>query len=422
MLRKRHGLLLALPVLVPLGCWSWFNAFARHAMGIKAGEQSGGQSYGKVDFHLVWNIFFHPQETGISFISEVREKFTHAILAYPVLIHASYLVTLLVVTAAIAVVAFLAELAARSEVENPAAEQAAGYAQRVIESVRGVLPDAVIYVYDNNSTDGTARIAKDCGAVVRHEAKQGKGNVIRRMFREIDAQCYIMIDGDDTYDVSLLPEMEKMVLCGQTDMVVGDRLSSTYFTENKRLFHNAGNRIVRDAINFIFHSDIRDIMTGLRAMSYEFVKTFPVLSDGFEIETEMTIHALNFRMAIDSVVVGYRDREEGSESKLATVPDGIRVIRKIFVMFKNYRPLAFFGLIAVVLALLGAGLFLPVLNEYLETGLVPRFPTLIASGFCMIAALQSFFGGVIMGVQTQSRRSRFEMDYIEAYRKKKEKM
>ena len=225
---------------------------------------------------------------------------------------------------------------------------------KVVGDVREALPEARIYVYDNNSTDKTAVLAEEAGAVVRREYKQGKGNVLRRMFREIDAQCYLMIDGDDTYPLNCAREMVDRVLLHNADMVVGDRLSSTYFTENKRPFHNFGNSLMRMGINSLFRTDIKDIMTGYRALSYEFVKTFPVFSKGFEIETEMTIHAVNYNMQVENIVVEYRDRPEGSVSKLNTYRDGFRVIRKMVQLYKNYKPLRFFGSVGVVLILLAA--------------------------------------------------------------------
>lgn len=284
---------------------------------------------------------------------------------------------------------------------------------KVVRDTREALPEAVIYVYDNNSTDKTVEIASEAGAVVRHEYKQGKGNVIRRMFREIDAECYLMIDGDDTYPLQNAPEMVRLVLEHQADMVVGDRLSSTYFTENKRPFHNFGNSLVRFAINKLFRSDIKDIMTGYRAFNYKFVKTFPVISAGFEIETEMTIHAVNYKMQVENVVVDYRDRPEGSESKLNTFSDGFKVIRKIFQLFKNYKPFGFFGLISLFLVLVAAGFFLPILIEYIKTGLVPKFPTLIVCGFMVLAAIQSFFSGMILSQLAAKERREFESRLIQ---------
>lgn len=279
---------------------------------------------------------------------------------------------------------------------------------KVVRDVREALPEATIYVYDNNSTDRTVEEAAAAGALIRYEYKQGKGNVIRRMFREIDARCYLMIDGDDTYPLDCAAQMVERVLVYHADMVVGDRLSSTYFTENKRPFHNFGNSLMRAGINTLFHSDIKDIMTGYRAFGYEFVKTFPVFSQGFEIETEMTIHAVNYNMQVDNVVVEYRDRPEGSESKLNTYSDGFRVIRKMLQLYRNYKPLRFFGLLGGVLAAVAVLLFLPVLIEYLKTGLVPRFPTLIVCGFMMLAAVLSLFCGMILEGMTAKDRRDFE--------------
>jgi glycosyltransferase involved in cell wall biosynthesis len=283
---------------------------------------------------------------------------------------------------------------------------------KVVADWHQALPEAVIYVYDNNSSDGTADIAKAAGAVVRPEYQQGKGNVIRRMFREIDAQVYLMVDGDDTYPADKASEMVDLVLNRQADMVVGDRLSSTYFTENKRLFHNFGNSFVRFGINMLFRSDVKDIMTGCRAFSYEFVKTFPVLSAGFEIETEMTIHALDKNMKIDNVVIDYRDRPEGSESKLNTISDGLKVIGTIIRLHRNYKPASFFGWIAAILALLSGGFFIPVLIEYINTGLVPNFPTLIVCGFTAIAALLSLFTGLQLQNGVQKNKQDFELQRI----------
>ena len=284
--------------------------------------------------------------------------------------------------------------------------------RKVVEDVRRVLPEAVVYVFDNNSTDGTAAIAAEAGAVVRRETQQGKGSVIRRMFREIDAACYIMLDGDDTYPAEYAPEMAALVLEGQADMVVGDRLSATYFTENKRPFHNFGNRLVRWSINALFGSRIRDIMTGYRAFSYQFVKSFPVLSKGFELETEMSIHAIEKGMHIENVVIQYRDRPEGSSSKLNTYSDGFKVLRTIARLFRTYKPLAFFGLLALVLLALAAVLFVPVLLSYFRTGLVERFPTLIVSGFIAVAAIQSLFSGLIRETILHKNRQDFELQLI----------
>ncbi len=293
---------------------------------------------------------------------------------------------------------------------------------KVVKDTREALPEAVIYVYDNNSTDRTVEIAKEAGAVVRHEYKQGKGNVIRRMFREIDAQCYLMIDGDDTYPLSNAGEMVDRVLIHQADMVVGDRLSSTYFKENKRPFHNFGNSLVRGTINWLFRSDIKDIMTGYRAFNYKFVKTFPVISAGFEIETEMTIHAVNYKMQVENVVVDYRDRPEGSESKLNTYKDGFKVLYKIVQLFKNYKPFGFFGVISLLLMIIAAVMFAPVLMEFVQTGLVPKFPTLIVSGFLALAAIQSFFSGMILSELAAKERREFEYRLISVEDKEKGKI
>mgnify|MGYP005761638161 FL=1 len=285
--------------------------------------------------------------------------------------------------------------------------------EKVVTDWRHILPEAVIYVYNNNSTDNTAVLAEAAGAVVRQEHQQGKGNVIRRMFREIDAECYIMIDGDDTYPAGNGREMVRLVLEEQADMVVGDRLSSTYFEENKRPFHNFGNSIVRSTINHLFKSNIRDIMTGYRAFSYQFVKSFPVLSKGFEIETEMSIHAVDKNMAVRNVVVNYRDRPEGSVSKLNTYSDGIKVLKTIFKLYRNYRPMGFFGGLAAVLLLISAVMFVPVLITYLQTGQVPQFPTLIVSGFIALAAIQSFFAGLILSTLVARGRQEFELHLIQ---------
>lgn len=279
---------------------------------------------------------------------------------------------------------------------------------KVVRDAREALPEAVIYVYDNNSTDRTVELAKGAGAVIRYEYMQGKGNVIRRMFREIEAQCYIMVDGDDTYPMEYAREMADKVLNCNADMVVGDRLSSTYFTENKRPFHNFGNTIVRSSINRLFRCEIKDIMTGYRAFSYGFVKTFPVLSTGFEIETEMTIHAVYNNMQIENVIVDYRDRPEGSESKLNTFSDGFKVLRTIVKLYRDYKPLGFFGLCALLLAVIAVLMFIPILIAYLETGEVLRFPTLFVCGFTGLAAVQSFFAGLILENIALKNRRDFE--------------
>ncbi len=283
---------------------------------------------------------------------------------------------------------------------------------KVVADVKTNIPEAVVYVYDNNSTDKTSEIATAAGAIVRKEHLQGKGNVIRRMFREIDAKCYLMVDGDDTYPMEFARKMCNLVTEDGADMVVGDRLSSTYFTENKRPFHNFGNSFVRFAINRLFKTDIKDIMTGYRAFSFNFAKTFPVLSKGFEIETEMTIHAVYNNMDVRNVVVEYRDRPEGSVSKLSTYSDGFKVIMTIVKLYKNYKPFAFFNAIAILLTLVSVIFFIPVLMEYIETGLVSRFPTLIVCGFVVIAAIQSFFAGLILSTMANKNRRDFEQRLI----------
>lgn len=268
--------------------------------------------------------------------------------------------------------------------------------EKVVTDFKRVLPEATVYVYDNNSSDKTSELAEKAGAVVRHEYQQGKGNVLRRMFREIEAQVYVLVDGDDTYPAEAAPEMVHLVLEKNADMVVGDRLSSTYFTENKRPFHNFGNSLVRASINVLFKTEIKDIMTGYRAFSYEFVKTYPVLSKGFEIETEMSIHAVQRNMQVDNVIIDYRDRPEGSESKLNTYSDGFKVLRTIMRLYRNYRPFGFFGIISGVMALISLLFMSPVIYTYFQTGLVPRFPTLIVCGFVLIMALLLFMAGVIL--------------------------
>lgn len=279
---------------------------------------------------------------------------------------------------------------------------------KVITDWKNALPQAAIYVYDNNSTDNTAQLAKDAGAIVRYERQQGKGNVVRRMFQEIDAECYIMIDGDDTYPAENGADMVRDVLEGGADMVVGDRLSSTYFTENKRPFHNFGNTVVRASINKMFKNSVQDIMTGYRAFSYRFVKSFPVVSAGFEIETEMTIHAIDKNMNIKNEVVTYRDRPEGSESKLNTIQDGLKVLKTILHLYCDYRPMQFFGAISAFLSIIALVFFIPVFYAYLNTGLVAKFPTLIVCGFSMIAAIISMFAGLILSAIQHKERREFE--------------
>lgn len=280
--------------------------------------------------------------------------------------------------------------------------------EKVVRDYKNALPEATIYVYDNNSTDGTDEIARNAGAVVRYEYKQGKGNVIRRMFQDIEADCYIMVDGDDTYPADNAREMVDAVLSKNADMVIGDRLSSTYFMENKRPFHNFGNSIVKKSINLLFKSDISDIMTGYRAFSYRFVKTFPVLSEGFEIETEMTLHAIDKNMQTENIIVQYRDRPEGSESKLDTVADGNKVLFTIFNFYRIYKPLQFFSVMAFVMAVVSMGFFIPIFMNFLRTHQVPNIPTLVVCGFVMLAAIQAFFAGMILNAMKQRERQDFE--------------
>lgn len=283
--------------------------------------------------------------------------------------------------------------------------------KKVVEDFKRELPEATIYVYDNNSKDGTDEIARQAGAVVRYEKRQGKGNVIRTMFREIDAECYLMVDGDDTYPAENAREMVDYVLNEKVDMVIGDRLSSTYFTENKRLFHNSGNMLVRGLINSLYQSNIRDVMTGYRAFGYNFIKTFPVLSKGFEIETEMTMHALDKNLFTKNVVIEYRDRPDGSQSKLNTYSDGFKVVKTILTLYRNYKPLSFFSIVTSLLVLVGTCFLLPVLADYIRTGLVPKMPSFVASIFFFIAALQSFFGGLILETIVKKNKQDFEINY-----------
>lgn len=293
--------------------------------------------------------------------------------------------------------------------------------EKVVHDFQNALPEAVIYVYDNNSTDNTVKSAKAAGAIVRHEYQQGKGNVIRRMFREVDAQCYLLTDGDDTYPANAARAMVDKVIIRNADMVIGDRLSSTYVSQNKRHFHSMGNFLVRKCINVLFKNEMKDIMTGYRALSYEFVKTFPVLSEGFEIETEMSIHAADKNMHIDNVIVNYQDRPEGSFSKLNTYSDGIKVLGTIMRLYRTYKPLSFFGLLGLLLAVLALVFFIPVMNTYIETGLVPNYPTLIVCGFTMIAAIQSFFSGLILQTIVQKNRQDFEIELRKTAIYKKER-
>ena len=280
---------------------------------------------------------------------------------------------------------------------------------KVVKDYKKALPEATIYVYDNNSTDGTDALAKKAGAVVRYEYKQGKGNVVRSMFRQIDAECYLMIDGDDTYPAENAREMCDIILNHQADMVIGDRLSSTYFKENKRPFHNLGNVMVRFAINMLFHTHVKDIMTGYRAFSKEFVKGFPVLSKGFEIETEMTIHAVDKNYKLREIPVNYKDRPEGSVSKLNTYKDGAKVLKTIATLFKEYKPASFFNIFAFIFLALALGFGIPVVVEYYKTGLVPRFPTLIVACIFLLISLLQWITGVILQVIVKKHKQLYEI-------------
>lgn len=280
--------------------------------------------------------------------------------------------------------------------------------KKVIEDFKETMPHADIYVYDNNSSDNTAQVAKEAGAIVRYEYRQGKGNVVRSMFRDIEADCYIMVDGDDTYPASFGPKLEKLILEGKADMAVGDRLSSSYFTENKRRFHNSGNVIVRKLINFFFRAELNDIMTGARAFSREFVKSYAIISKGFEIETEMTIFALDNNFKIVQEAIEYRDRPEGSESKLNTYSDGVKVLATIGRLFRDTKPFAFFGILSLVFFLIGLAFFIPVFVTYLGTGLVFKIPTLITITAVWMIAMLNFFCGIVLSVLKKQDRQNFE--------------
>jgi glycosyltransferase involved in cell wall biosynthesis len=290
--------------------------------------------------------------------------------------------------------------------------------EKVVTDFKRELPEAKIYVYDNNSSDNTAEIAKKAGAIVRHEYQQGKGQVVRRMFQEVEADCYVLVDGDDTYPAEAAKKMCRKVIAKHSDMVVGDRLSSTYFTENKRKFHNFGNVLVRTSINGIFKTNIKDIMTGYRAFSRRFVKTFPVLSKGFEIETEMSIHAVVMNMAVSNVVIDYRDRPDGSESKLSTVSDGIKVLLTILKLFKNYKPLSFFSAISGIMTLIDLiVLTFAVFIPYAQTGLVENFPTLIVGSFVAVVIVVLFSCGLILDSIWQKERREFEYRLVQVMQK-----
>ena len=280
---------------------------------------------------------------------------------------------------------------------------------KVVSDFKRELPEADIYVYDNNSSDDTSKLAKDAGAIVRFEPRQGKGNVVRQMFRDID--CYLMVDGDDTYPAESARELCEPILNGEADMTVGDRLSNgTYAEENKRAFHGFGNDLVRAMIKWIYGYSFDDVMTGYRAFSRPFVKTFPVMSEGFQIETEISIHAVDRRWRIKDVPIIYRDRPEGSISKLNTIGDGMKVMIAIASLFKNYRPLKFFSLAALVLAVIGLLLGIPVIVEFFETGLVPRLPTaLLATAFMFLCGL-SFATGLVLDNLAKTERKQWELE------------
>lgn len=284
---------------------------------------------------------------------------------------------------------------------------------KVITDWRNTLTDpghnVEVWVCDNGSTDATATRAANAGARVVVEARRGKGNAMRALFGHAEAECYIMVDADDTYDASVGGAMVEAVLTRQADMVIAERLSGSYFAENKRPLHGVGNRLVRALTNKMFHAHLLDIMSGCRAFSPRFVATYPVMVEGFEIETDMTIHALDKRLRIEEIDVPYRNRRAGSESKLNTCADGLRVLRTIFTLVRDYRPMLFFSWAAVLVAVLAVAALVPVLVEYWQTGLVPRFPTLIAAGFALILSMLLFAVGLILDVIARNRRADFEL-------------
>lgn len=285
--------------------------------------------------------------------------------------------------------------------------------EKVVKDFKKALPDATIYVYDNNSTDKTDKIAKKAGAEVRYETRQGKGNVVRTMFKDIVADCYLLVDGDDTYSSKQAKEMCEYILNHQADMVIGNRLSGAYFSENKRRFHNFGNRLVCKLINFLFRCNIKDVMTGYRAFSYDFVKNFPIRSKEFEIETEMTIHALDKNFLIKEIPIDYKDRPNGSISKLNTSKDGVKVLKTIITLFMEYRPFMFFGFFSIVFLILALLFGVPVFVEYFETGLVPRFPTFIFFGVLLLISLLTFVCGVILDVVCKKHRQLYELLFLQ---------
>ena len=292
--------------------------------------------------------------------------------------------------------------------------------EKTVTDFKKALPDADIYVYNNNSKDKTKELAIKAGAIVKDEYKQGKGAVVRSMFRDIDADVYIMVDGDDTYPAEEVEELIKPVLEGRADMVIGDRLSSTYYTENKRPFHNFGNSLVKGLINFLFKSNLNDIMTGYRAFSKKFVKCMPVLSDGFQIETEMTIFALTSNMLVVNVPITYRDRPEGSESKLNTFSDGFKVLLTLFNLFKDNRPFLFFGSISIIIFIIGLLVGVPVINEFIKTAYITKVPSAVLAAALMINAFLLFSVGIILDSIKNTKRYLFECHMNEVLNKIKE--
>lgn len=292
--------------------------------------------------------------------------------------------------------------------------------EKTVSDFKRVLPNADIYVYNNNSKDRTKELALKAGAIVRDEYRQGKGAVVRSMFRDIDADVYIMVDGDDTYPAEEVDGLITPVLEGKADMVIGDRLSSTYYTENKRPFHNFGNSLVKGLINFLFKSDLNDIMTGYRSFSKKFVKCMPVMSDGFQIETEMTIFALTNNMQVVNVPITYRDRPEGSESKLNTFSDGFKVLLTLFNLFKDNRPFLFFGSISIVIFIIGLLIGIPVINEFIKTAYITKVPSAILAAALMLNAFLMFSVGIILDAIKNQKRYLFECHMNDVMSKYKE--
>lgn len=292
--------------------------------------------------------------------------------------------------------------------------------EKTVSDFKRVLPNADIYVYNNNSKDRTKELALKAGAIVKDEYRQGKGAVVRSMFRDIDADVYIMVDGDDTYPAEEVEGLITPVLEGKADMVIGDRLSSTYYTENKRPFHNFGNSLVKGLINFLFKSDLNDIMTGYRSFSRKFVKCMPVMSDGFQIETEMTIFALTNNMQVVNVPITYRDRPEGSESKLNTFSDGFKVLLTLFNLFKDNRPFLFFGSISIVIFIIGLLIGIPVINEFIKTAYITKVPSAVLAAALMLNAFLMFSVGIILDAIKNEKRYLFECHMNDVMSKYKE--